>query len=95
MIRRLQHQPGRCFLHPSPRQNAPHTWDIPLKEIVDLVLKVKAQAYCIEAANPQHEHEWQVWEKVKLPAGKILVPGVVTHCTNRGGASRAGRMAYR
>ena len=63
-------------------QNAPHTWDIPLKEIVHLVLKVKAQAYCIEAANPQHEHEWQVWEKVKLPAGKILVPGVVTHCTN-------------
>ena len=63
-------------------QNAPHTWDIPLKEIVHLVLKVNAQAYCIEAANPQHEHEWQVWEKVKLPAGKILVPGVVTHCTN-------------
>ncbi len=63
-------------------QNAPHTWDIPLKEIVHLVLKVKAQAYCIEAANPQHEHEWQVWEKVKLPADKILVPGVVTHCTN-------------
>ncbi len=63
-------------------QNSPHTWDIPLKEIVHLVLKVKAQAYCIEAANPRHEHEWQVWESVKLPGGKILIPGVVTHCTN-------------
>lgn len=63
-------------------QNAPHTWDIPLKEIVDLVLKVNAQAYCIEAANPRHEHEWRVWETVKLPEGKILIPGVITHSTN-------------
>lgn len=63
-------------------QNAPHTWDIPLKDIVNLVLMVKAQAYCIEAANPRHEHEWRIWEDVKLPSGKILIPGVVTHCTN-------------
>jgi 5-methyltetrahydropteroyltriglutamate--homocysteine methyltransferase len=63
-------------------QNSPHTWDIPLKDIVHLVLKVNAQAYCIEAANPRHEHEWQVWETIKLPAGKILIPGVVSHCTN-------------
>ncbi len=63
-------------------QNAPHTWDIPLRDIVDLVLKVKAQAYCIEAANPRHEHEWRVWEDVKLPEGKILIPGIVTHSTN-------------
>jgi 5-methyltetrahydropteroyltriglutamate--homocysteine methyltransferase len=63
-------------------QNAPHTWDIPLRDLVDVVLKVKAQAYCIEAANPRHEHEWRVWEQVKLPAGKILIPGIVTHCTN-------------
>ncbi len=63
-------------------QNAPHTWDIPLKDIIHLVLKVKAQAYCIEAANPRHEHEWKLWETVKLPAGKLLIPGVVSHCTN-------------
>jgi 5-methyltetrahydropteroyltriglutamate--homocysteine methyltransferase len=46
------------------------------------VLKVKAQAYSLEAANPRHEHEWQVWKDVKLPDGKILIPGVVTHSTN-------------
>jgi 5-methyltetrahydropteroyltriglutamate--homocysteine methyltransferase len=44
---------------------------------VDLILRVKAQAYSIEAANPRHAHEWQVWEQVKLPAGKILIPGVI------------------
>lgn len=58
----------------------PHTQDIPLKDIVDLVFKVKAQCYSIEASNPQHEHEWQVFEGVKLPDGKILMPGVVGHC---------------
>ena len=62
--------------------NAPHTTDVPLKTLVDLVLKVKAQAYSLEAANPRHEHEWQVWKDVKLPAGKILIPGMVTHSTN-------------
>jgi len=60
----------------------PHTSDVPLKKIVDLILKVKAGAYLIEAANPRHEHEWQVWKNVKLPAGKLLVPGVVSHGTN-------------
>jgi 5-methyltetrahydropteroyltriglutamate--homocysteine methyltransferase len=60
----------------------PHTTDVPLKDIVDLLLQVKAQAYSVEAANPRHEYEWQVWEKVKLPSGKILIPGVVTHSTN-------------
>jgi 5-methyltetrahydropteroyltriglutamate--homocysteine methyltransferase len=55
---------------------------VPLKEIVDLLLQVKAQAYSVEAANPRHEYEWQVWENVKLPDGKILIPGVVTHSTN-------------
>ena len=63
-------------------QNAPHTTDVPLRDMVDLVLQVHAQAYAIEAANPRHEHEWQVWEDVKLPDGKILIPGVVTHSTN-------------
>ena len=60
----------------------PHTSDVPLKDIVDLVLKVKAQAYVIEGANPRHEHEWKVWKDVKLPAGKILMPGVISHATN-------------
>jgi 5-methyltetrahydropteroyltriglutamate--homocysteine methyltransferase len=58
----------------------PHTQDIPLRDIIDLVFKVKAQCYSIEAANPQHDHEWQVFEDVKLPDGKILMPGVLGHC---------------
>jgi 5-methyltetrahydropteroyltriglutamate--homocysteine methyltransferase len=58
----------------------PHTQDIPLNEIVDIVFKVKAQCYSIEAANPQHEHEWTVFEDHKLPDGKILMPGVLGHC---------------
>ena len=62
--------------------HGPHTTDFPLKDIIDLVLQVRAGAYCIEAANPRHEHEWQVWENVNLPEGKILVPGVVAHTTN-------------
>ncbi|HVV94095.1 MAG TPA: cobalamin-independent methionine synthase II family protein [Hyphomicrobiales bacterium] len=61
--------------------HVPHVSDAPLEEIVDLILNVKAGAYSIEAANPRHEHEWRVWEKVKLPPGKILIPGVVTHHT--------------
>jgi 5-methyltetrahydropteroyltriglutamate--homocysteine methyltransferase len=60
----------------------PHTTDVPLKDIVDLVLKVKAGAYVIEGANPRHEHEWQVWKNVKLPAGRVLMPGVISHATN-------------
>lgn len=57
----------------------PHVGDVPLRDIVDLLLTIKAQAYSIEAANPRHEHEWLVWEDVKLPDGKILMPGVVSH----------------
>ena len=57
----------------------PHMSDAPLEDIVDLILKVKAGAYSLEAANPRHEHEWRVWQKVKLPAGKILIRGVITH----------------
>lgn len=60
----------------------PHTTDVPLKDIAHLVLKVKAGAYLIEGANPRHEHEWRVWESVKLPAGKVLAPGVISHATN-------------
>ena len=46
------------------------------------MLKVDAQAYSVEAANPRHEHEWKLWQDVKLPEGKILIPGVVSHATN-------------
>jgi len=60
----------------------PHTTDVALRDIVDLVLQVRAGAYLIEAANPRHEHEWRVWEKAKLPAGAVLIPGVISHATN-------------
>ena len=60
----------------------PHTSDVPLKDVVDLILQVKAGAYLIEGANPRHEHEWRVWEKAKLPRGRKLVPGVISHATN-------------
>jgi 5-methyltetrahydropteroyltriglutamate--homocysteine methyltransferase len=61
--------------------HVPHLADAPLGAIVDLILKVRAGAYSIEAANVRHEHEWRVWETVKLPEGKILIPGVVSHHT--------------
>jgi 5-methyltetrahydropteroyltriglutamate--homocysteine methyltransferase len=60
----------------------PHTTDVPFEDIVDLVLGVKAGAYLIEGANPRHEHEWQVWESVKLPSHKVLAPGMISHATN-------------
>jgi 5-methyltetrahydropteroyltriglutamate--homocysteine methyltransferase len=60
----------------------PHSSDLPLRDVIDLMLKVKASQYSVEAANPQHEHEWKVWKDVKLPAGKAVIPGVVTHKTN-------------
>jgi 5-methyltetrahydropteroyltriglutamate--homocysteine methyltransferase len=62
--------------------NTPHTTDVPLKDIIDLILKINAQAYSIEAANPRHEHEWAIWKDVKLPDGKILIPGIISHQTN-------------
>ena len=62
--------------------HGPHTTDLPLKDIVGLLLQIRAGAYLIEAANARHEHEWRVWEQVKLPPGKILIPGVVSHATN-------------
>jgi 5-methyltetrahydropteroyltriglutamate--homocysteine methyltransferase len=61
--------------------HVPHVADAELADIIDLILQVRAGAYSIEAANVRHEHEWRVWEKTKLPAGKILIPGVVTHHT--------------
>ena len=62
--------------------NAPHTTDVPLRTLSDLILKVKAQAYSLESANPRHEHEWMVWKDIKFPDGKIVIPGFVTHSTN-------------
>ncbi len=62
--------------------HGPHAHDIPLRDLVDVLLKVKAQAYLIEGANARHEHEYRVWEEVRLPDGKILVPGVVAHATD-------------
>jgi 5-methyltetrahydropteroyltriglutamate--homocysteine methyltransferase len=62
--------------------HGPHYDDIPLKDIIDLILRVDAGSYSIEASNPCHEHEWNVFEDVKLPEGAILIPGVVGHCTD-------------
>jgi len=62
--------------------HGPHLYDIPLRDIVDLILLVRVGAYSIEASNPRHEHEWRVWEDVKLPEGKVLIPGVVGHCSD-------------
>ena len=61
---------------------APHVHDVPLAEIIDLVLKVRAGGYSIEASNPRHAHEWRLWESVRLPEGKVLIPGVIDSTTN-------------
>jgi 5-methyltetrahydropteroyltriglutamate--homocysteine methyltransferase len=61
---------------------APHVHDVPLADIIDLVLKVRAGAYSIEASNPRHAHEWRLWEGVRLPEGKVLIPGVIDSTTN-------------
>jgi 5-methyltetrahydropteroyltriglutamate--homocysteine methyltransferase len=62
--------------------HGPHAYDLEMRHIVDIMLMVKADAYLFEAANARHEHEYQVWENVRLPAGKIAIPGVVTHSTD-------------
>ncbi len=62
--------------------HGPHVTDIPLREIVDLMLSVKCQGYSFEAGNARHEHEWKLWQEVRLPEDKILIPGVVSHATN-------------
>ncbi len=59
----------------------PRIHDMELKDVVDIMLRINAGAYSFEAANPRHEHEWKVWEGVKLPEGKVLIPGVITHST--------------
>jgi 5-methyltetrahydropteroyltriglutamate--homocysteine methyltransferase len=60
----------------------PRVHEMPLQDIVDIMLKIHAGAYSFEAANPSHEHEWSVWENVTLPEGKVLIPGVISHTTN-------------
>ena len=60
----------------------PHVTDIELRHFADLLVKINAQSISVEAANVRHEHEWQVWKDVKLPAGKILMPGVISHATD-------------
>src|SRR5262249_55621334 len=62
--------------------NGPHTNDVAAGDIIDLILEVRVGGYSLEMANPRHEHEWRVWEKVKLPPGKVLLPGVISHSTN-------------
>lgn len=62
--------------------NGPHAFDVPMKDIVDLLLQVKVGYYSYEAANPRHEHEWIVWQAAKLPPGKVLIPGCISHATN-------------
>ena len=62
--------------------NGPHVFDVPIRDILPLLMKIKVGAYSFEAANPRHGHEWQAWKTVKVPKGKALMPGVVTHSTN-------------
>jgi 5-methyltetrahydropteroyltriglutamate--homocysteine methyltransferase len=62
--------------------NHPHRDDPPLRDFAELLMKMRVQGYCIEAANPRHEHEWKVWRDVKLPGGKVLIPGFINTKTN-------------
>jgi 5-methyltetrahydropteroyltriglutamate--homocysteine methyltransferase len=62
--------------------HGPHQQDIPLQDIIDIIFRVRAASYSIEASNPRHEHEWRVFEKARLPEGAMLIPGVVGHCTD-------------
>jgi 5-methyltetrahydropteroyltriglutamate--homocysteine methyltransferase len=62
--------------------HGPHTTDIPMRDIVEIMLAVKCRAYSFEAANVRHEHEWKEWQDVKLPDGKLILPGIVSHATN-------------
>ena len=60
----------------------PRVHDVDLSQIIEVVLRINAGAYLFEAANPRHEHEYHIWERVRLPEGKVLIPGVITHSTN-------------
>jgi 5-methyltetrahydropteroyltriglutamate--homocysteine methyltransferase len=76
----------------------PRVHDLGLEHIVDIMLRINTGAYSVEAGNPRHEHEWRVWDDVKLPEGKVLIPGVITHGSNfvehpEAIAQRIGRFA--
>jgi len=62
--------------------HGPHMTDIPMRDIVDVMLAINASAYSFEAGNVRHEHEWKVWQDVKLPDDKLMLPGIVSHATN-------------
>jgi 5-methyltetrahydropteroyltriglutamate--homocysteine methyltransferase len=62
--------------------HGPHATDVPLRDIVDVMLAINCRAYSFEAGNVRHEHEWKVWRDVRLPEGKLILPGVVSHATN-------------
>lgn len=62
--------------------HGPHTTDLPMRDIVDVLLSIDVGAYLFEAANVRHEHEWKVWQDVELPDDKVIMPGVVSHATN-------------
>jgi 5-methyltetrahydropteroyltriglutamate--homocysteine methyltransferase len=62
--------------------HGPHTTDIAMRDIVEVMLAINVQAYSFEAGNVRHEHEWKVWQDIKLPDGKLILPGVVSHATN-------------
>ena len=75
--------PERVRFHTCYSTNiAPRAHDLELKDYVDLMLKINAAAYSFEASNPRHDHEWAVWKEVRLPPGKVLIPGVVSHCVH-------------
>ncbi len=62
--------------------HGPHSTDIPMQDIIEVMLAINCRAYSFEAGNVRHEHEWRVWQDVKLPDGKLILPGVVSHATN-------------
>ncbi|MQA83619.1 MAG: epoxyalkane--coenzyme M transferase [Streptosporangiales bacterium] len=62
--------------------HGPHVNDVPLDDIVDIILQVKAACISIEASNPRHDHEWRTWESTRLPEGTSIMPGVAGHCTD-------------
>jgi 5-methyltetrahydropteroyltriglutamate--homocysteine methyltransferase len=75
--------PDRIRFHTCYSTNiAPRAYDLELKHYIDMMLKINAMAYSFEAANPRHDHEWVLWQDVKLPEGKVLLPGVVSHCVS-------------
>ena len=62
--------------------HGPHITDIPMRDIVEVMLAIDAHAYSFEAGNVRHEHEWKIWQEVKLPDDKLILPGIVSHATN-------------